>query len=149
MPPWSFVPQNCVARRQRIRSPHLGFLQGIVKGSFTRPWAIQWANHPSWTSWFQKVELVRDLPNLKVACWNLGAYLFACKAATGSTYCRLCTTVWWLAIIDCKIGAKKIRAANVLDKIRMSKIYIKGIFNVSTIGFFKGKQLMEFKIVLI
>jgi hypothetical protein len=59
----------------------------------------------------QKVELIRDLPNLKVASGNLGANLLAGKTSAASNTRGFCTIVWWLAVIDSKFRAKEIRAA--------------------------------------
>lgn len=104
MPPWGFVPQNRTARRSRLQSIHLWIVKIFVIDCFLQHWALEWANHPSWTSWFQEVKFIRDLPNLKIACWNLRAYLLACKSPASSATWGLCTTVWWLAVIDCKVG---------------------------------------------
>ena len=101
---WGFVPQNCTSRRSRLQSIHLWIVKIFFIDCFLQHWALEWANHPPWTSWLQEVKFIRDLPNLKIACWNLRAYLLACKSPASSATWGLCTTVWWLAVIDCKVG---------------------------------------------
>ena len=122
MPPWGFVLQNCTTRGSRLQSIHLWIVKIFVIDCFLQHWALEWANHPPWTSRFQEIKFIRDLPNFKIACWNLGAYLLACKSPASSATRGLCTTVWWLAVKDCEVGTEKVRTA--IFKVENGIIFI-------------------------
>lgn len=67
--------------------------------------------HPSWPSWFEKVELIRYLSDLKITSRNLWANLLARESPACSTAWCFCTTVWWLAVIDSKICTQEVGSA--------------------------------------
>lgn len=124
MPSRCLVLQDCSGRIRRSgRFGWLGprVLVGIFfRGRLAGPRAVHRADHPSWASRFQEVELVRDVTDLKISCRNLWAYLFACESTASFTARRFPTVLRWLAVIDCKVRAKKIRAVQISNQLWLS-----------------------------
>lgn len=108
MPSRGFVSENGVTRNSGVRTLWLWIILWFVNGTFIWWWALNCTNHPPWTSWFEEVKFIRYFSNFKIPSWNLGTYLFASKTPASSAAWWLCSTMWRLAVINGKIGAKEI-----------------------------------------